>query len=95
MLASGRYEILRLLAEGGMESVYSSLNHNLDTKVVIKIPHAAMLVDLVVAFPARIRSLVKLRHRSIVSILDVGEQDGVPFAVMQYMEGKSLEDRLG
>jgi tRNA A-37 threonylcarbamoyl transferase component Bud32 len=96
ILASGRYEILRLLAEGGMGKVFLATDHNLDTKVVIKIPHAAMLADaeFVARFQREIRSLVKLRHRSIVSILDVGEQDGVPFAVMQYMEGKSLEDRL-
>ena len=96
MLASGRYEILHLLAEGGMGKVFLATDHNLDTKVVIKIPHAAMLADaeFVARFQREIRSLVKLRHRSIVSILDVGEQDGVPFAVMQFMEGKSLEDRL-
>lgn len=79
-----------------MGKVFLATDHNLDTKVVIKIPHAAMLADaeFVARFQREIRSLVKLRHRSIVSILDVGEQDGVPFAVMQYMEGKSLEDRL-
>ncbi len=95
-LANGRYEILNLLAEGGMGKVLLATDRNLDTKVVIKIPHAAMLADaeFVARFQQEIRTLVKLRHRSIVSILDVGEQDGVPFAVMQYMEGKSLEDRL-
>ena len=76
--------------------MYLATDHNLDSKVVIKIPHTAMLADaeFVTRFQREIRSLVKLRHRSIVSILDVGEQDGVPFAVMQYLEGKSLEDRL-
>ncbi len=96
LLASGRYEILSLLGEGGMGKVFLATDHNLETKVVIKIPHAAMLADaeFVARFQREIRSLVKLRHRSIVSILDVGEQDGVPFAVMQYLEGGSLEDRL-
>ena len=76
--------------------MFLATDHNLDTKVVIKVPHAAMLADaeFVARFQREIRSLVKLRHRSIVSILDVGEQDGVPFAVMQYLEGGSLEDRL-
>ena len=79
-----------------MGKVFLATDHNLDTKVVIKIPHAAMLADaeFVARFQREIRSLVKLRHRSIVSILDVGDQDGVPFAVMQYLEGGSLEDRL-
>jgi len=96
LFASGRYEILSLLGEGGMGKVFLATDHNLDTKVVIKIPHAAMLTDaeFVTRFQREIRSLVKLRHRSIVSILDVGDQDGVPFAVMQYLEGGSLEDRL-
>ena len=96
LLASGRYEILSLLGEGGMGKVFLATDHNLDSRVVIKMPHAAMLTDeeFVARFQREIRSLVKLRHRSIVSILDVGEQDGVPFAVMQYLKGKSLEDRL-
>ena len=94
--SSDRYKILRLLGSGGMGEVFLATDRNLDSKVVIKIPHASMLRDaeFAVRFQREIRSLVKLRHRSIVSIMDFGEQDGVPFAVMQYLEGGSLEDRL-
>ena len=41
-------------------------------------------------FAREIRSLVKLVHPHIVKVMDVGEQDGLPFAVMQYLPGGSL-----
>ncbi len=94
--SSERYQITKLLGSGGMGEVFLATDRNLDSQVVIKIPHASMLQDAEFAarFQLEIRSLVRLRHRSIVSIMDVGDENGVPFAVMQYLEGGSLEDQL-
>ena len=94
-LASGRYRVDSLLGEGGMGAVFRAWDKNLSTEVVIKVPHASMLQDAEFAarFAREIRSLVKLSHPHIVKISDVGEQDGLPFAVMQFLPGGSLEDR--
>jgi serine/threonine-protein kinase len=94
-LAGGRYEVIDKLGEGGMGFVYRARDRNLDADVVIKVPRASMLDDpeFVHRFSREVRSLVKLAHPCIVKVTDVGEHGGVPFAVMQYLPGGSLEDR--
>lgn len=94
-LATGRYRILDKLGEGGMGFVYRAHDANLDTEVVIKVPRPSMLEDPEFAgrFAREIRSLVKLSHPHIVKITDVGEHEGLPFAVMQFLPGGSLRDR--
>jgi serine/threonine-protein kinase len=94
-LSAGRYEVKRQLGEGGMGFVYLASDRNLDTDVVIKVPRRAMLEDAEFAgrFAREIRSLVKLEHPHIVKVMDAGEEDGLPFAVMQFLAGGSLRDR--
>ena len=94
-LSGGRYRIDAQLGEGGMGTVFRAWDKNLGTEVVVKVPHASMLQDAEFAarFAREISSLVKLSHPHIVKISDVGEQDGLPFAVMQFLPGGSLEDR--
>jgi hypothetical protein len=94
-LAGGRYTIAAKLGEGGMGFVYSAHDRNLDADVVIKVPRRAMLEDPEFAdrFAREVRALVKLSHPNIVKISDVGDHDGLPFAVMQYLNGGSLDER--
>jgi serine/threonine-protein kinase len=95
-LADGRYWVVGKLGEGGMGLVYRARDHHVETDVVVKAPRPAMLhsSDCVQRFLREIRSLVRLAHPGIVSVLDLGEEDGVPFAVLQYLAGGSLFDRL-
>jgi serine/threonine protein kinase len=94
-LAGGRYRVTAKLGEGGMGFVYRALDQNIDSDVVIKVPRQAMMDDPDFAgrFTREIRSLVKLSHPHIVKVTDVGNYDGIPFAVMQYLAGGSLEDQ--
>ena len=94
-LAGGRYNVTAKLGEGGMGFVYRALDHNIDSDVVIKVPRQAIMDDpeFVGRFTREIRSLVKLSHPHIVKVTDVGNYDGIPFAVMQYLAGGSLEDQ--
>jgi serine/threonine protein kinase len=93
--AGGRYQIKAQLGEGGMGIVYRAWDRKFGTDVVIKVPSALMLEDA--EFPARfsreISLLLKLSHPQIIKITDIGERDGVPFVVMQFLPGGSLEDR--
>jgi predicted Zn finger-like uncharacterized protein len=94
-LAGGRYAVTAKLGEGGMGCVFKAHDANLDCDVVVKVPRPSMLDDPEFAgrFAREVRSLVRLVHPHIVRITDVGEEDGVPFAVMQYLPGGSLHDR--
>jgi serine/threonine protein kinase len=90
-----RYHVTAKIGEGGMGSVYKANDLKLNSEVVIKTPHAALIKDAEFAarFRREIRSLVQLSHAHIVKVMDVGVHDGLPFAVMQYLPGGSLEDR--
>src|SRR5580692_10910388 len=88
-LAKGRYKITRKLGEGGMGSVYVARDANLQTEVVVKVPHATLQDDpeATARFVREASSLVKLSHPHIVKIVDFGDQAGQPFAVMQFLSG--------
>ncbi|MFO0933152.1 MAG: serine/threonine-protein kinase [Planctomycetota bacterium] len=92
----GTYRVDRRLAEGGMGAVYLAHDQNLGRRVVVKVPHVRFLAEP--GFRARFRreitELVRLEHPSIVRILAQGEEDEVPFFVLQYLGGGSLEDRI-
>lgn len=94
-ISGGRYRVTELLGEGGMGQVFRAWDANLGTDVVIKIPRRSALLDdpeFAARFALEIRSLVKLAHPHIVKVTDVGEHDGLPYCVMQYLQGGSLED---
>lgn len=95
-LAGGRYTIQALLGEGGMGLIFRAWDRNLQSEVVIKIPRTPLAADqsFTARFLREVHSLVKLAHPHIVRILDIGEHQSVPYAVMQYLPGGSLADRL-
>lgn len=91
---AGRYKVVAKLGGGGMGFVYRARDERLDVDVVLKLPRPALLEDAEFAgrFAREIRSLVRLEHPHIVRLTDVGEHDGLPFAVMQFLPGGSLRD---
>jgi formylglycine-generating enzyme required for sulfatase activity/serine/threonine protein kinase len=94
-LAQGRYQVLAKLGEGGMAHVFKARHLNLDAGMVIKVPRSALLQDAGFAarFRREVRTLVQVEHPHIVRVLDVDEHDGLPFAVLAYLAGGSLEDQ--
>jgi Tol biopolymer transport system component len=92
----GPYEILSPLGTGGMGEVYKARDTRLDRTVAIKVVSAAAGADP--EFRARLeqeaRAISQLDHPHICALYDVGEDEGVPFLVMQYLEGETLEGRL-
>jgi formylglycine-generating enzyme required for sulfatase activity len=89
-----RYRVESRLGQGGMASVYRASDMRLNRVVVVKVPHAALLVDpgFRKRFAAEVNNLAKLEHPNIIPIHDVGEQDGVPFAIVQFLRGGDLTD---
>lgn len=92
----GRYLVGPRIAAGGMGTVHAARSLNLDTPVVVKFPHTAMLADpgFRERFQREISSLARLRHPHIVRILAQGEHGNLPFLVLEHMDGGSLGDRL-
>jgi eukaryotic-like serine/threonine-protein kinase len=93
----GRYEILGLLASGGMGEVYRARRVLLGDEVVIKVIRTTGgdASDLRERFLRESRLCAQLRHPNIVTILDFAVAgDGQPYLVMEYLNGPSLREEL-
>ena len=92
----GPYEIRVLAGSGGMGEVYRGLDTRLNRTVAIKILPGRVATSPIrrARFEREARAVSRLSHPHICAIYDVGESDGVPFLVMEYIDGESLEQRL-
>ncbi len=92
----GRYQIQSELGRGGMATVYHALDPRSNREVAIKVLPREMLHDLTfrARFEREIKILVGLEHPHIVTIYDIGDEDGQPYFVMKYMKGGSLLERI-
>ncbi len=82
-----------------MASVYKAYDTRLERDVAVKIIRTDMFIPAVLQqvlkrFEREAKSLAKLSHPNIVSIIDYGEHDGIPYLVMEYLPGGTLKDRL-
>lgn len=93
---AGRYRVTEKLGGGGMGVVFKARDIRLDADVVIKSPHARMMQDAEFSdrFQSEIQAMVKLSHPHIVKVIDAGNHNGLPFAVLQYLSQGSLDDHV-
>ena len=91
-----RYEVIRSIGEGGMANVYLGYDTILDRNVAIKVLRGDLSNDekFVRRFQREALSASSLAHPNIVEMYDVGEDDGVYYIVMEYVEGKTLKQLL-
>ena len=91
---TGRYQIVRHLARGGMAEVYLARDLLLDRPVALKVlfPEFASDRSFVERFRREAQAAANLNHPNIVSIYDWGEEDGTYFIVMEYVDGLTLRD---
>ena len=92
-----RYEILEKLGQVGMATVYKAHDSRLGRNVAIKVIASDTQGSqrFLKRFQQEARALANLNHPNIVQVLDFGEEEGVPFLVMDYLPGGTLKDRLG
>lgn len=91
------YELIEEIGAGGMAKVYLGVQVLLDRKVAIKILHqrlSAESEEFKKRFFTEGRVLAKLQHENIVSIIDIGEADGMLYMAMEYVENGTLTDWL-
>jgi tetratricopeptide (TPR) repeat protein len=90
-----RYRIEREIGRGGMAVVYLATDMKLDAAVAVKVLDRELAASLgTERFNREIRITAGLRHPNILSVFDSGEIDGVPFCVMPYVEGETLDARI-
>lgn len=95
-LLSRRYDIIEKIGEGGMATVYKARCKLLNRNVAVKILKDEFAKDsqFVKRFRAEAQSAASLTHPNIVSVYDVGEEDGINYIVMECLEGKTLKDYI-
>ncbi len=92
----GPYEILAPIGAGGMGEVYKARDTRLDRTVAIKVlaEHLAESPERKQRFEREAKAISQLNHPHICTLYDVGEQDGLDYLVMEYLEGETLAERL-
>lgn len=95
-LIRGRYQIEKLLARGGMATVYLATDNRLDRKVAIKVIHAHLANDQVFRekFTREAKIAARLSHPNLVNVFDQAEDGDVVFLAMEYVSGITLRQAL-
>src|ERR1700692_3091039 len=93
----GRYEILEELGHGAMGTVYRAKDPSMDRIVALKTTLSVALAseqgsEFRERFYREARAAGRLAHPGIVPIFDVGEHEGSPFLVMEFIEGQTLDE---
>ncbi len=92
----GDFQILREIGRGGMGVVFEAEQVSLGRRVALKVLPQKVLLDPKQRrrFQREARSAAKLHHTNIVPVFGVGEQDGIPYYVMQFIQGLALDGVL-
>src|SRR5215468_4407566 len=92
----GPYELLAPLGAGGMGEVYRARDTRLERTVAVKVlpSHLSASAEVRQRFEREARTISQLSHPHICALYDVGNQDGVEYLVMEFLEGETLAERL-
>ena len=92
----GPHEIIALIGSGGMGEVYKASDTRLNRTVAIKVlpPRFSDSAEMKQRFEREAQTIAALNHPHICTLYDIGQQDGIDFLVMEYLEGETLAERL-
>lgn len=92
----GKYQIEREVGRGGFAVVYQAYDPTLGRRVAIKVPHPWLLSDpkFVERFRREAQLAANLTHPHIVTVFEIGEEQGTPFIAMEWLEGMPLDQWL-
>ncbi|MDB4979455.1 MAG: serine/threonine protein kinase [Myxococcales bacterium] len=92
----GRYQIVRILGEGGMGTVYEAVHTGIKKRVAIKtlLPALSRSVEAQTRFLREGEAASRINHPNVVNVTDVGSEGGIPYLVMEYLEGETLADLI-
>jgi len=88
----GRYQILKMLGEGGMGAVYKARDLEVDRVVALKVirPEYANRPEILARFKQELVLARQITHRNVIRIFDLGQGDGIRFITMEYVDGQDL-----
>jgi serine/threonine-protein kinase len=95
-LIDGRYRISGRVARGGMATVYTAMDERLERTVALKIihPSQATNVHFVDRFTDEAKTIARLTHPNVVAVYDQGRHEGLPYLVMEFVQGRTLRELL-
>ena len=92
----GQYEVLELIGEGAMGSVYRAYHAQLARTGAVKVMHAISPdSDSIARFRHEAQSIARMRHPNILNVFDFGEYEGTPYMIVEYVPGGNLAHRMG
>ncbi len=91
-IVQSRYLIEGVLGRGGMSVVYIARHDALNRTVALKVPTSPSSSRERARFLREARAAAAIQHPNVCRIFDYGEQDGLPFLVMEYLDGRTLLD---
>src|ERR1700716_2112888 len=96
-LALGPYRIVERIGRGGMATVYRAHHPALDRYVAIKIlpEFFAEEAEYRERFQQEARAIARLKNPNILGVFDFGEERGLPYLVLELVDGGTLADKLG
>ncbi len=92
----GRYDVIREIGQGGMATIYLAHDPVVDRQVAIKLLHAQFTRDpqFRTRFMREARIVAALEHPNIVPVYDFSGENTIPYIVMRFMPGGTLDDRI-
>ena len=95
-LLGARYQILKILGQGGMGAVYQARDQELDRTIALKVirPDLASNAGILQRFKQELILSRNVTHKNVVRIFDLGEAEGTKFITMEFIEGEDLRGVL-
>ena len=91
----GQYEVLELIGEGAMGSVYRAYHAQLDRTGAVKVMHAISPDrDSIARFRHEAQAIARMRHPNILNVFDFGEYEGTPYMIVEFVPGGNLAGRM-
>ena len=91
----GQYEVLELIGEGAMGTVYRAYHAQLARTGAVKVMHAISPdADSIARFRHEAQAIARMRHQNILNVFDFGEYEGTPYMIVEYVPGGNLAGRL-
>ncbi len=92
----GRYEIQRVLGQGGMGKVYQAFDPHLKRDLALKVitGRSTGTEQLIQRFLQEAQSIATINHPNVIQVYDIGEEEGTSFFTMEYLTGRNLSQLI-